>query len=697
MRRPTMHKPRLTRGIVAAAVVATFAGLFAPAAAYAAETPPGQGTPLAVPNVEPDPEATKVAVASQFEKEHAVDQLDVGPATDDWLRLSDKNFVFRIYDKVSGDDLPRTKTEAARIYGLTVADASTFIRTGVHEFVQRDKDERILRNNAHRDKVETRQKALAAAHLQMDPATFDTEDRNFVFHVYRLATPGSKLRAGAETAYRGDENAWKTFIKTGIIELAKQDDDDYFERERQKGAEAERRAELELKRKAAAGKIPVDFKPVWLEVTDHVFINELVQLPLMQDPARFELKDATERAARSTDPAVWKAYIYTGIHEAVASDLARRAAAEDEANKTRVREIKYRAENSGLRPRLVAAANAALAGTREDITKFLETGQYEPLTQSLQTFTPGLRGWHVWGAGGDAMITTGDDGSAQGTRQLRNATWKVVNGLADANCYSFESADLAGNYLRANSSLRVQVKGSDGSDQFKREATWCPKRSAVAVQLESKAHEGRILRHVEGWLWAAKQGGGNWFDADHLFYEDTNWRVVDPNPEVSTPLTLDWYNDDRLRALAGSPKSPEVVDGGVRYRDYQNGRAYWSSATRAKFMNGELLAKYQSLGGHKFRLPIDHQAPAGGGGIKVELENYLALYAKPGGRAWFVTGAIRAEWEKRGAESGQLGYPITDEFDTSFGRQSNFENGHWIVWNRDTHAVRVGTGPVIAP
>ena len=140
MRRTSMSRPWLSRGVAVAAVAVICTGLLgAPAGAAAA--PPGQGVPPAVPTAEPDIGSTAVLPAAQWEKVLAVEAIEVGEATDDWLRLSDKNFVFKVYEKISIDSYPRTKAEASRIYGLTVADASTFIRTGIHEFVQRDHDE----------------------------------------------------------------------------------------------------------------------------------------------------------------------------------------------------------------------------------------------------------------------------------------------------------------------------------------------------------------------------------------------------------------------------------------------------------------------------------------------------------------------------------------------------------------------------
>lgn len=686
MRRTSMSRPWLSRGITVAAVAAVFAGLVG-APAGAAETPPGQGVPPAVPTAEPDIGSTTVPPASQRDKVLAVEAIEVGEATDDWLRLSDKNFVFKVYEKISIDAFPRTKAEASRIYGLAVADASAFIRTGIHEFVQRDHDEKILRDIERRDRIGARMKALENARIiPLDPVLLDLTDRNFVFQVASRAKSGSKVQSGAMTAYKGDAAAWKTFIEVTILDLAEQDIIEHLERLRQENAEKAAREERDIRRRTAVAEIPATFQNVWLDAEDDVFVRELLRLPELANPANIEVKDAAERASRSTDPAAWKAFIDTGLKAAAGRDKARREAQEDQANRDAVRQLKVRAENSGLRPRLVAAANVALAGNRDAVVTFLRTGQYEVLTQSFGTYTPGVRGWHVHTGGGDAWITTGNPGT-DGTKPLPYATWKVASGLADPLCYSLESTDRAGNYLRQQD-LRVKLHGNDGTDQFKKDATWCPRRNGGEVQLESKAHPGRIMRHIDAQLWIAQQGGGNWFDTDRLFTEDSNWRVVAPNPEVSTPLMLDWFNNDGLRGLAGNPKAAEIHDAGVRFREFTNGRLYWGPETGAKFITGEILTRYLSLGGHKWLLPSTDQV----NGTNRSMINFhghnMAIYWTPSTGAKFVMGSIRDRWNSLGAENGRLGFPTSDEFTIPIGRQSNFEHGY-MTWNSSTYEILV--------
>ncbi|UFR05188.1 AbfB domain-containing protein [Streptomyces sp. Go40/10] len=75
----------------------------------------------------------------------------------------------------------------------------------------------------------------------------------------------------------------------------------------------------------------------------------------------------------------------------------------------------------------------------------------------------------------------------------RAATFTRVEGLADARCSSFTTAD--GSYLRHRDFL-LRAERADGSRLFRQDATFCPRRSASgAVMLESVNYPGRFLRH----------------------------------------------------------------------------------------------------------------------------------------------------------------------------------------------------------
>ncbi|MGW2824909.1 AbfB domain-containing protein [Streptomyces sp. NPDC001443] len=77
----------------------------------------------------------------------------------------------------------------------------------------------------------------------------------------------------------------------------------------------------------------------------------------------------------------------------------------------------------------------------------------------------------------------------------QGAAFRRVNGLADASCYSFATAD--GGYLRHRDFV-LRAEHDDGSSLFRKDATFCPRASSAAsgaVMLEAVNYPGRFLRH----------------------------------------------------------------------------------------------------------------------------------------------------------------------------------------------------------
>ncbi|WP_235997399.1 AbfB domain-containing protein [Nocardiopsis coralli] len=150
----------------------------------------------------------------------------------------------------------------------------------------------------------------------------------------------------------------------------------------------------------------------------------------------------------------------------------------------------------------------------------------EPL--SLQVTTPGHEDRflaHEDGLGGTAPV---DGDSDDGLRS--EATWQFVPGLADDQCYSLESVDRPGEYLRHYES-RVSLESEDGSDTFAEDATWCavPGQEGDGVSLRSYNYPDKFLRHHDSELWMAGMGGE---DGDHdtaeSFLPDVTWEPADP-------------------------------------------------------------------------------------------------------------------------------------------------------------------------
>ncbi|MFH9064000.1 AbfB domain-containing protein [Streptomyces coeruleorubidus] len=111
------------------------------------------------------------------------------------------------------------------------------------------------------------------------------------------------------------------------------------------------------------------------------------------------------------------------------------------------------------------------------------------------------------------------DQIGSGPEQREDATFERVSGLADSSCYSFTTAD--GRYLRHRSFVLVEDT-DDGSALFRKDATFCPRPSALsgAVMLESVNYPGRFLRHRNFQLRVEP------YQHDGLYRADSAFRLV---------------------------------------------------------------------------------------------------------------------------------------------------------------------------
>nr|WP_310435633.1 AbfB domain-containing protein [Streptomyces sp. 3330] len=171
----------------------------------------------------------------------------------------------------------------------------------------------------------------------------------------------------------------------------------------------------------------------------------------------------------------------------------------------------------------VRAANRALIDASRASTApvTLPVDQY----RSLRVTTPGytdryLR--HRDGAAFTEVVTGGSD-----TLLKNDATWKIVPGLARSGCYSLESRNYPGQYLRHRDHRVYKESGS--TDLFRADATFCPVRGANgAVRLSAYNFPEQYLRHYNAELWLATPGGTHTWDNPALFTEDTTWSVEAP-------------------------------------------------------------------------------------------------------------------------------------------------------------------------
>ncbi|RZQ61403.1 AbfB domain-containing protein [Amycolatopsis suaedae] len=659
------------RPVLIAAAVAGGLLVAAPAQAQPVAPPPvvAADTPTEVP--------LEVAVppATQEDKFRAAAVLGI-VAGDDLLVLSDRNFVIALWRRATGAEL-RASAELA--FAGTDQECSQWIRTGIHEAKRRDDLNEIRDAERAREARELKQSAAAVIGIVAEPELLIRGYKDFVFALWERAT-GPKVKAAALAAFGGTEQQQIDFLRTGIGVADAQDKQDKIDQDEQ-ASEAEKARQKARNAKARAmAVLGVIATPGMLELSDDNFVREVWNRATQGT----EVHDAAVDALRSPDPAVWKWFIDTGIYEADGRDTASKLRKEEEDNRRRALEIQTKAEKSLIRPGLVYAAKAALAGTPKDVADFLRIGQYRSLIQSLRSDRAGRRGHHVRPVGaGYADITAGPQIPGGGAGA--DASWRVMPGLGNPDCYSFESMTQPGVYLRV-SNFRVRVEPTDGTTVFHRDATWCPKPGlmGVGVSLESFSNPGRYLRQFGGALFAADNSRRQSFDHPDWFTVDASWRINWAYP-VTTAIELRWLNDTAARDYVCEPADTEKTDGMVRYRDYRCARMYWAPTHHnfgPKIMTGHIHAEYLRLGGHtsaRLGLPVTDEldAPDKVGRYNT-LSNAGAIYWSPSTGAHAMFGSILSTWYSLGGVKSSLKYPISAETDIPGlpgGKRTLFQGG----------------------
>jgi uncharacterized protein with LGFP repeats len=147
--------------------------------------------------------------------------------------------------------------------------------------------------------------------------------------------------------------------------------------------------------------------------------------------------------------------------------------------------------------------------------------------------------------------------------------------------------------------------------------------------------------------------------------------------------SLGWEN-----SLLGFPTANErPLRGGAMSR-FQGGSVYWSPASGAHEVHGDILGRYGELGAETGRLgyPVTDEVRTPDRFGAYSAFQGGAVYWSPDTGAHQIEGAIRAKWDALGSENSGLGFPVSDEHARPGGRVSDFELGQ-ITWTPQLGAV----------
>ncbi|TQV90719.1 alpha-N-arabinofuranosidase precursor [Cordyceps javanica] len=144
---------------------------------------------------------------------------------------------------------------------------------------------------------------------------------------------------------------------------------------------------------------------------------------------------------------------------------------------------------------------------------------------SLQATTACCTGSYISHDGETVKIQGVSSSSSDNLK--REATWIVRVGLGNKDCFSFESKDTPGSFIR-HWNYELRLNRNDGSKLFSEDATFCPQSglNGRGNSVRSWSQPTRYWRHFNGKAYIASNGGPFEEDAKYLFNDDASYIVV---------------------------------------------------------------------------------------------------------------------------------------------------------------------------
>ena len=486
---PATVAPSGTAPAPAAGAKAKAGAAAAPLTAQAAEA-------LAVDDGLPTTEEQKVMAAREIGIE----------ADNTWLGQSDRNFVFKIWQNSADYPLIRVAAELALGADNRTVDAvcKDFILKGIFDAKRADDTKKIADEAAAREARDLKRAAYAAAGLTIDTdgRMLTLSERDAVIQIWEKAT-GPKVKAAAGAVINGEAAAQHEFLAAGVKVAAEQDLQDAIEEAKRKSEAEAARVAREGSLKAAAAILGVIADAGKLAMTDDNFVRWIWEL-VDADQNRIEIRAAAETALRSSNPAVWRTFIDTGMRAADRRDLVRELAEREAADRAQTQAIRTKAAADG-NDNLVTAATQALARNAQFVSDFNRVGLHQIAPDSANR--PSGKPWQWLNVNsGKCLATEGDlftDGkmvvqaNCADTEKQRwvamrvyntGGTYRIVNAWERNSCVSLADKTPANNIKFV---IRFCDGGSDQNFNYTKQGdnyVWASELTgrAITVQNASK-------------------------------------------------------------------------------------------------------------------------------------------------------------------------------------------------------------------
>ncbi|WNG15146.1 LGFP repeat-containing protein [Cystobacter fuscus] len=161
---------------------------------------------------------------------------------------------------------------------------------------------------------------------------------------------------------------------------------------------------------------------------------------------------------------------------------------------------------------------------------------------------------------------------------------------------------------------------------------------------------------------------------------------------VMGSIRVKWEQLGWERSVLGYPITDEMTtpDTVGRYNHFEQGSIYWTPETGAHEVHHLIREKWAALGWEKSPLgypTTDEMTTPDTVGRYNHFQNG-SIYWTPTTGAWAVHGLIRDKWAALGWERSPLGYPVSDEYAVTGGRESEFQKGY-LTWSSATNSVSV--------